>query len=58
VYCYSDFSIYNGEFSLAEFFGDDIPWYAILLQRWGAEEVTFKDLMNGMGKSKAGYSKI
>jgi hypothetical protein len=48
----------NGEFSLAEFFGDDIPRYAILSYRWGAEEVTFKDLMNGTGKSKAGYSKI
>jgi hypothetical protein len=48
----------DGEFSLAEFFGDDIPRYAILSHRWGAEEVTFKDLMNGTGRSKAGYGKI
>jgi hypothetical protein len=48
----------DGEFGLAEFFGDDIPRYAILSHRWGAEEVTFKDLMNSTGKSKAGYGKI
>jgi len=29
----------DGEFSLATFFGDDIPRYAILSHRWGAEEV-------------------
>jgi hypothetical protein len=46
------------EFSLAEFFGDDIPRYAILSHRWGAEEVTFKDLINGTGKKMAGYIKI
>ncbi|CZR52934.1 related to calcium-independent phospholipase A2 [Phialocephala subalpina] len=48
----------DGEFGLAEFFGDAIPRYAILSHRWGAEEVTFKDLMNSTGKSKAGYGKI
>ena len=48
----------DGEFGLAEFFGDDIPRYAILSHRWEAEEVTFKDLMNGTGKSKAGYGKV
>ncbi|KAF8853548.1 HET-domain-containing protein [Acephala macrosclerotiorum] len=48
----------DGELSFAEFFGDDIPRYAILSHRWGVEEVTFKDLMNGTGKSKAGYGKI
>jgi hypothetical protein len=48
----------DGEFSLAEFFSDDSPEYAILSHTWGAEEVTFKDLMYGLGKSKAGYSKI
>jgi hypothetical protein len=47
----------EGEFSLADFF-DDVPEYAILSHRWGAEEVTFKDLMDGTGKSKAGYGKI
>jgi hypothetical protein len=47
----------NGsEFSLTKDFGDDIPWYAILSHTWGAdtEEVTFRDLMDGTGKSKAG----
>jgi hypothetical protein len=48
----------DGEFSLAKEFGDDIPRYAILSHTWGAEEATFKDLMDGTGKSKAGYNKI
>jgi hypothetical protein len=48
----------DGQFSLGEFFGNDIPNYAILSHRWGAEEVTFKDLIDSTGKSKAGYSKI
>jgi hypothetical protein len=49
----------GGEFpSLVEFFGDDIPRYATLSHTWGADEVTFKDLMNGTGKSKVGYNKI
>ena len=48
----------NGDFSLTEFFESDIPKYTILSHRWGAEEVTFKDLIDGTGKSKAGYGKI
>ena len=50
----------NGGFSLAEFFESNIPEYAILSHRWGAEEVTFKDLMESTSKSKskAGYGKI
>jgi hypothetical protein len=48
----------DGDFSLTEFFENDIPKYAILSHRWGAEEVTFKDLIDGTSKSKAGYSKI
>ena len=51
----------NGsEFSLTQDFGDDIPRYAILSHTWGAntEEVTFRDLMDSTGKSKAGYDKI
>jgi hypothetical protein len=50
----------DGNFSLTEHFGDDIPRYAILSHTWGAdaEEVTFKNLMDGTGKSKAGYDKI
>ncbi|PMD56971.1 uncharacterized protein K444DRAFT_565764 [Hyaloscypha bicolor E] len=48
----------DGEFSLTEFFDDNIPKYAILSHRWGAEEVTLADLMNGTDKKMAGYSKI
>jgi Heterokaryon incompatibility protein (HET) len=50
-----------GELSLTrDFFGDNIPEYAILSHTWGADtdEVAFRDLINGTGKSKAGYDKI
>ncbi|KAI9775928.1 MAG: hypothetical protein M1839_000717 [Geoglossum umbratile] len=50
----------DGEFSLVEFIGKNIPCYAILSHTWGSddEELTFNDLVNGTGKSKAGYRKI
>jgi hypothetical protein len=48
----------DGEFSLVDFFGDDIPEYAMLSHRWGAEEVTLAELTDSTGKSKAGYGKI
>ncbi|KAF2811363.1 HET-domain-containing protein [Mytilinidion resinicola] len=50
----------DGEFSLTDYIGYDVPPYAILSHTWGAynEEVTFRDLVDGVGKSKAGYSKI
>jgi len=48
----------DGGFSLTEFFESDVPKYAILSHRWGTEEVTFKDLLDGTSKNKAGYSKI
>ncbi|KAF2176488.1 hypothetical protein K469DRAFT_607096, partial [Zopfia rhizophila CBS 207.26] len=37
-----------------------IPPYAVLSHTLGADdkEVTFKDLADGAGKSKAGYTKI
>jgi len=47
----------DGNFSLTEFFEDDIPEYAILSHRWEAGEVTYKDLTNGTSKGKAGYGK-
>ncbi|KAG9231677.1 hypothetical protein BJ875DRAFT_506520 [Amylocarpus encephaloides] len=47
----------NGD-SLTEFFDSDIPKYTILSHRWGAEEVTLKDLIDGTSKSKADYGKI
>ncbi len=49
----------DGDLSLTEFFEGEIPKkYAILSHRWGAEEVTFKDLTDGTSKGKAGYDKI
>jgi hypothetical protein len=50
----------NDELSLAEFYGNQIPKYAILSHTWIAnhEEVTFKDIMKGKGKAKAGYEKL
>jgi hypothetical protein len=48
----------DGDFSLTEFFESNIPEYAILSHRWGADEVTFKDLIDGTSQSKAGYGKI
>jgi hypothetical protein len=47
----------DGEFSLTEDFGSKTR-FAILSHTWGAEEVTFRDLIDGTGKSKAGYDKI
>jgi hypothetical protein len=50
----------DDEFSLVEYIGEDVPEYAILSHRWGAdnEEVTFRDLVEDTGKSKVGYDKI
>jgi len=50
----------DGEFSLVEHIGRSIPPYAILSHTWGAdhEEVTFKDLTEGLSKNKAGYRKL
>ena len=47
----------NGEFSLTEHFSNEIR-FAILSHTWGTEEVTFRDLIDGTGKSKAGYDKL
>jgi hypothetical protein len=50
----------DGKVSLVEFFGQNIPRYAILSHTWGAddEEVTFRDLVDGAGQNKSGYNKI
>jgi len=48
----------EGSFSLTEFFEGNIPKYAILSHRWGAEEITFADLKNDHYKKMAGYGKI
>jgi hypothetical protein len=51
----------TGEASLTEDFDDAVlPAYAILSHTWGAdaEEVTFNNLTNNIGKDKPGYQKI
>jgi hypothetical protein len=50
----------DGEFSLTKDLTGNLPPYAILSHTWGAdtEEVTFRDLIDGTGKSKAGYNKV
>jgi len=50
----------DDDFSLTKGLIHNIPPYAILSHTWGAdtEEVTFEDLTDGSGKSKAGYNKI
>jgi hypothetical protein len=50
----------DGGFSLTKDLIYNIPPYAILSHTWGdeEEEVTFKDLKEGSGKTKAGYKKI
>ena len=50
----------GGNYSLTEFVGDVIPRYAILSHTWGPdqEEVTFADLEQDAGTTKAGYRKL
>jgi heterokaryon incompatibility protein (HET) len=50
----------TGEFSLTENLldSDKIPRYAILSHTWGAQEITFKDMMDGADKTKPGSDKI
>jgi len=52
----------NGlEFRLTEDLNDgSIPLYAILSHTWGpdSDEVSFQNMLNGAGKTKAGYDKI
>ncbi|KAH7092332.1 kinesin light chain 1 [Paraphoma chrysanthemicola] len=50
----------DGKYSLTEFFGGDIPPYAILSHTWGADvdEVTLADLKSTTDTTKAGYRKL
>ncbi|EXK38334.1 hypothetical protein FOMG_08737 [Fusarium oxysporum f. sp. melonis 26406] len=50
----------DGKFKLTKYFVQNLPRYAILSHTWGpdAEEVTFKDLVDGTGENKIGYEKI
>ncbi|KAG4444050.1 hypothetical protein IFR05_000510 [Cadophora sp. M221] len=48
----------DGNVSLTNFLDDEIPKYAILSHTWEGEEVTFEDLQDGTGTTKAAYAKI
>ncbi|KAH8752251.1 vegetative incompatibility protein HET-E-1 [Diaporthe sp. PMI_573] len=48
----------TGAIRLTEDIVKNIPRYAILSHRWGAEEVTLQELSDGTGQSKRGYHKI
>lgn len=50
----------DGSFSLTTFVSSKIPSYAILSHTWELDnhELTFQDMMDGTGRSKAGYRKI
>jgi len=50
----------DGECRLVAYAATNLPRYAILSHTWGQdhEEVTFKDMKNGTGKSKRGFAKI
>ena len=54
------FSLTTYDFSLTTFDRRNVPEYAILSHRWGADgdEVTFQDLEKGTGKDKIGYKKL
>jgi hypothetical protein len=50
-----------GDLSLVEYFGNDIPPYAILSHTWGADddEISFKDVKKNRARSKpSGYHKL
>jgi hypothetical protein len=46
----------DGDLSLVEYFGSDIPRYAILSHTWGADddEISFKDVKKNRARSKHG----
>ncbi|KAH8588759.1 hypothetical protein B0O99DRAFT_524437 [Bisporella sp. PMI_857] len=47
-----------GEFSLIQVATHNTLPYAILSHTWTNQEVTYRDLISGTGKSKSGYEKI
>jgi hypothetical protein len=50
--------VHASNFTLHEFFGDNIPGYAILSHRWGKSEISFEDLRDGKGPKLPGWGKI
>lgn len=51
-------NVESSELQLEEFFGDNIPPYAILSHTWERNEVLFRDLETHHHKHKLGYKKI
>jgi hypothetical protein len=41
-----------------EFLDNAIPRYVVLSHTWGAEEVTFQDMLNSPPSQKKGYGKL
>ena len=50
--------LHTTNYTLHEFYGEDIPFYAILSHRWESEEITIEDLKFGIPKLRLGYGKI
>jgi hypothetical protein len=50
--------LHTTKHTLHEFYGDDVPFYAILSHRWETDEVTIEDLRLGTLKLRKGYGKI
>jgi hypothetical protein len=50
--------LHSRELRLEEFFDGEIPEYAILSHRWGEDEVSFQDFLEGRKRDGAGYDKI
>ncbi|KAF2677749.1 kinesin light chain 1 [Lentithecium fluviatile CBS 122367] len=49
----------RGDFQLVSFNDDNVPRYAILSHTWTeGQEVTYNELVAGIGKDKTGYDKI
>jgi hypothetical protein len=50
--------LHTATHQLREFYGDDIPFYAILSHRWDAVEVSFQDLIGGNASDVPAFKKI
>ena len=48
----------NKTLKIHEFFGSEIPPYAILSHTWSQDEVSFQEMQQGTAQSKAGFQKI
>ena len=43
---------------MEEYFDSKIPKYAMLCDRWGSDEITYKDCIKERRKDSAGYKEI